>query len=103
MKKSFSVSLSNELYVNALMNKLKFVEVDRVASGGMHSDEILIITYEGRLEDYKESDYVQLPQLKNGQSIFHSIRYPNGYLCKSVDEFKKVHEDSAIKFEVKSF
>jgi len=84
------------------MKSMFFVEIDRFATGGLHSIEGLIITFEGKESDYSEDRYVEIPYGTKGSSHYYSILVSSGSLFNNLEDFKQYHNSKSIgKFEVK--
>lgn len=96
------MGMDREPVWNALMSKMNYREVDRVATGGMMSQEQLMITYEGSEEDYTEDLYVELKEGGGDYSQYFSLRI-GGFHTDEFEKFKTAHEDNKMQYEVKSF
>lgn len=104
IKKTFVVEVENERYLTALMNELEFKEIERVASGGMMSAPILIMTFEGDEGSYHENDYIK-EEAKSDWDVsrFYSLRFPDGRLTNSLEDFKKEHNSLTANFVIERF
>lgn len=80
------------------MTDLGFKEVDRVATGGLHSPVLLLITYDGNEADYHDDGYVCV---ENGATSFmddnpvhrwYSLRLTDGHDTSTLESFKKTHD-----------
>jgi hypothetical protein len=103
MKKiTVSVNFNTEKIVATLMKKIGWKEIERVATGGMMSNEVLLITYEGYDTDYKEDYYVEVKSPTNIEySTFYSLRVLNGHYTNDFTKFKQVHEKAKVEYECK--
>lgn len=103
IKKTTSCDLGREVYIIALMNKLGFKEVERHITGGLHSSERIIITFEGLDSDYHENDYVKRHSGNGDFYYYYSLKVPDGYYTDTFSIFKSVHDKCISDIEVLSF
>jgi hypothetical protein len=83
-KKTFRVQIENVEIFSALMMHFNWIEIDRVATGGMMSQPELLLTFEGSM---MLDHLVYVEKKDEYTSYFYNIDYPDGYSSKTVDEF----------------
>lgn len=95
-KRTYAISLDKEQYLSALMNAMKWSEVDRVATGGMVSSEMLLITYEGNDSDLNEDIVVTVPEGREFIELWYSLTFPCGIgidlTSDPVGEYNKIRD-----------
>lgn len=100
IKKTFDTSLSHQPILDYLMSKIGFIEVDRVATGGLHSSPSLLITYQGESDKYHERGYIITGKEK--QCYYHTIVNPEGRFYTDSDEFESDQlSQQSIEFDYK--
>ena len=88
IKKTISIALENEKYIQVLMSKIKFVENSRVATGGMMSSPILLIEFQGDENDYHEKGYIVEKSKKEWlEDMYYTLKNPNGFPFKTLNNF----------------
>ncbi len=99
MKITLDVYLENEKEVSFLMSKIHFKEIERIATGGMHSTPSILITFEGNEIDFHERGYIVKPKKSEWTNdTYYSIKYPNGSTFKSLEEFQE-DNDNVTNFQ----
>lgn len=103
MKITIEVSTHNQKYIGAIMKHCLFNEIERVATGGMHSNPFLLITYEGKTENLDKELYIRT--FVNGIDsrqyyIFYSIDFPDGFHATSVEQFEERINEKNTYFEI---
>lgn len=94
MKITLDVYLENESKVNLLMSKIQFKEIERIATGGMHSQPSLLMTFEGEEIDFHRKGYiVVLAKSEWSSDTYFSIKHPNGSTFKTLVDFSKDFND----------
>jgi len=86
-KITIAVEIDKEKYIQLLMSKIKFVENSRVATGGMMSNPLLLIEFQGLEENYHEKGYIKTFFSEWSGDNYFTIKNPNGATFKTFDEF----------------
>jgi hypothetical protein len=101
-KITICVTLENEIYLQILMSKIKFVENSRVATGGMMSNPILLIEFNGEEENYHENGYIVKKSNNEWENdTYYTIKNPDGNYFKTFEDFLNQKEKQKIEFEYK--
>lgn len=89
MKKTLDVLLEHESKVIFLMKQIGFIEVERFATGGLHSSPSVLITFEGKEDDYHEKGYI-IHKTNNEwiPAYYYTIKNPNGTHFNTFEEFE---------------
>lgn len=91
--------------IEAIMQKMKFEEMERFVTGGLHCSERLVITYEGNTNNFDDKLYVEFDNGMNGNvrmlPTFVSLDAPDGFVCDDIEAFK-LHIKKPV-IEVKQF
>ncbi len=105
MKITLTVDFKSQEIIRTLMEAIRFMEVDRVATGGMMSGESLLITYEGKEGDYNDNYYIETEVNPNGYITYYSLKQSNGYYTNDIERFFKAQKEalSGNKFNIKRF
>lgn len=91
MKKTIIVTPDSLQFkaIDALMKEIKYEEVERFITGGLHSAIQYVITYQGRDIDYNENSFVFFESNGSGNSFGHyfSLSLPDGYFTNDINIF----------------
>ena len=99
-KITIAVPFENVEIATSLMAQTYFLECDRVASGGMMSNPVVLITFQGEDSNYNPQHYIEK---KNSEfiSTYYSLNVIDGYTTKDFDKFLELHNGRNSKLEVK--